>query len=189
MFSCRMNSDTELRFLETRQAGELYAVVDRNREHLRRWLPWVDGTVGEEAIADFIRSTLGQLANENGLHAGIFYKGRIAGCIGFHGIDWQNRKTSIGYWLAKEYEGQGIMTGACRVMIGHAFKEWDLNRVEIRAAVSNLRSRAVPERLGFTQEGIIRQAERLSSGYADHVVYGLLREEWDGTMVREGGVQ
>lgn len=57
-----------------------------------------------------------------------------------------------------------------------AFREYGLNRMEIRAAVDNRKSRAIPDRLGFTQEGTCRQAEWIVDHYVDHVVYGLLKE-------------
>lgn len=110
-------------------------------------------------------------------HAAIFYKGKI-GCIGLHGIDWSNRKASIDYWLASEFQGNGIMTKSCKAIVNYGLHDLGLNRVEIRAAEFNTRSRAIPERLGFTQEGIIRQAEWLYDYYVDHVVYGMLSEEW-----------
>ena len=62
----------------------------------------------------------------------------------------------------------------------HAFSVWDLNRVEIRAAPENLRSRAIPERLGFTEEGTLRQAERVGDRYLDNTVYAVLAEDWKG---------
>jgi ribosomal-protein-serine acetyltransferase len=53
-------------------------------------------------------------------------------------------------------------------------------RVEIRAAPENARSRAIPERLGFTQEGTLRQVERVDDRYLDNVVYAMLAEDWKG---------
>lgn len=58
------------------------------------------------------------------------------------------------------------------------FREYGVNRIEIRAAVGNGKSRSIPERLGFQQEGICRQAEWLSDHFVDHVVYGMLAEDW-----------
>ena len=55
---------------------------------------------------------------------------------------------------------------------------WELNRIEIRAAVGNARSRAIPERLGFKQEGTLREAERVGDAYLDAVVYSMLGSEW-----------
>jgi ribosomal-protein-serine acetyltransferase len=90
---------------------------------------------------------------------------------------WE-RSTELGYWLGERHQKKGLMTSACRAYVAHAFEELGLNRVEVRAAVMNERSRAVPVRLGFTHEGTIRQVERLHDRFVDHAVYGLIREEW-----------
>jgi len=98
--------------------------------------------------------------------------------IGLHSIDWANRKTSIGYYVAKEAQGKGIVTRSVRAVLDYAFRELELNRVEIRCGVSNWKSRAIPERLGFTNEGIIRDGEWLYDHYHDLVVYSMLAREW-----------
>jgi ribosomal-protein-serine acetyltransferase len=84
----------------------------------------------------------------------------------------------IGYWLVSEYEGKGIMTRACEVLIDYGFDELGLNRIVIRASTDNVRSQAVPLRLGFTREGVARQAEWLNDRFIDMVVYSMLRSEW-----------
>ena len=71
------------------------------------------------------------------------------------------------------------MTRACRALVTHAFRELGLHRVEIRAAPGNRRSRAIPERLGFRQEGILRDAEWPYDHYVDLVVYAMLADEWE----------
>jgi len=68
------------------------------------------------------------------------------------------------------------MTRAVSALIDHAFGEWELHRVEVQAAVDNRKSRAIPERLGFEEEGVRREAERVGDRYLDLVVYGLLNE-------------
>jgi len=178
MFAYQADEHIQLRLLEPRFAEDLFQLADRNRAYLREWLPWVDGTRTPIDTSNYIKFTLSEFARNNGFQAGIFYQGNIAGCIGLHSIDWENKKTSIGYWLGSEFQGRGIMTRSCKAIINHIFNDLGLNRVEIRAAVMNRRSRAVPERLGFTQEGTIRRAEWLYDHYVDHVVYGLLKEEW-----------
>lgn len=186
MFFHTVNENIQLKILEMRDADELFRLSDRNRNYLRAWLPWVDHTVSVEQSKEFIQHSLKQFADNNGFNLGIYYKNTLAGCIGLHCIDWSNRKTSIGYWLAEEYQGLGLMTSACKALIHFIFHDLGLNRVEIRAAVFNSKSRAIPERLNFQQEGIIRQAEWLSDHYVDHVVYGMLREDWlavEGTTI------
>jgi ribosomal-protein-serine acetyltransferase len=73
------------------------------------------------------------------------------------------------------------MTAAVRALIGHAFGVWGLHRIEIAAAVENARSRAIPERLGFREEGVRRDGERHGERYLDLVVYSLLDSEWAGS--------
>ena len=137
-----------------------------------------------KTVADsqsFIQSALHQFAANHGFQTGILYKEQLAGIIGFHEINWTNRSTSIGYWLGEGFQGRGIMTIACQVMVEIAFREYNLNRIEIRAAVENQKSRAIPERLGFVQEGVCRQVEWIYDHFVDHVVYGMLAEDWQRT--------
>jgi ribosomal-protein-serine acetyltransferase len=113
----------------------------------------------------------------------------LAGEIGFDYIDWRNRLTEIGYWVGGAFEGKGLVSRACRVLVAHAFRDLGLNRVQIRCAVENRRSRAIPEKLGFQLEGTLRSIERLSDRFVDLVVYGLLAEEWQAQQVILGSCQ
>ena len=67
------------------------------------------------------------------------------------------------------------MTKSVKEVIEIGKSYYSLRRFDIRCAVENHRSRAIPERLGFKNEGIIRQAEKVYDNYLDHVVYGLLK--------------
>ena len=84
----------------------------------------------------------------------------------------------MGYWLDAELQGKGIVTQACRTIVRHAFEEHQVQKVVISCAIDNPRSRAVAERLGFLQEGILRQVVRLHDRSVDGVFYGLLVDEW-----------
>lgn len=177
MLQRALTPDTHLRLLEPRDAEELYALIALNRAHLSRWLPWVS-TQDLEATRAFVALTRKQVADDDGFQTAIVDRERIAGVVGFHGVDWRNRATSIGYWLAEDAQGRGIMTAAVRALVDHAFGPWALNRVVIHAAPENARSRAIPLRLGFTEEGTLRENERLGDRYLDSVVYGILAAEW-----------
>jgi ribosomal-protein-serine acetyltransferase len=163
-----------LRLLEEADAGELYALVDRNRAHLAPWLPWVPATRSPDDSLAFIRLTRRQVADNDGFQTTIEVDGAIAGMAGLHRVDWNNRATSIGYWLGADHQGRGTMTEAVAALVDHAFGAWALHRVVIEAAVGNARSRAVPERLGFREEGVRRGAERNGDDYLDLVVYAML---------------
>jgi ribosomal-protein-serine acetyltransferase len=178
MFSYRVDKEISLKLLEKKDAKEVFPVVNKNREYLRKWLPWVDETKSVEDYYPVIDMWLKQFVENNGFQVGIYYKESYVGMIGFHGVDNRNKQTSIGYWLAEGYQGKGIMTRCCQVLLKHAFETLQLNRVEIRCAEGNKKSRAIPERLGFTQEGIIRDGELLYDHYVNSVVYSMLAREW-----------
>ncbi len=185
MFALRIVDDLSLRLLEERHAPGLFALIDANREHLDRWFPWIETTTTVEHSRDFIRRSLKKFAEGDGFQAGIFSAGDRVGMIGTHYIDWNARTTELGYWLAQSAQGRGIMT---RVVAGISrifFDDYQLQRVEIRCHPDNVRSRAVPERLGFTQEGVLRRVATLADGPYDHVVYGLLASEWTPLRTQE----
>jgi ribosomal-protein-serine acetyltransferase len=170
-----LGEGAELRSLEPEDAEAVFAVIDANREHLRRWFPWVDPTVSPAETRGFIERSR---ASETDIEAvGIWVEGRYAGNIGLR-VDPMSNHGEIGYWLAETFEGRGLVTKACRALIEHGLRELGLHRIEIRAAPQNVRSRAVAERLGFTQEAQLREASRSAEGYHDLVVYGLLENEW-----------
>lgn len=167
-----------LRLFEESDADELFALTEANRAHLEPWLPWVSQTHAPADSLEFIRATRRQVADNDGLQLALVdADGAIAGVAGVHRVDWVNRATSIGYWLAADRQGRGLMTAAVRALIEHAFGVWGLHRVVIEAAVGNARSRAIPKRLGFREEGVRRDAERHGERYRDLVVYALLEGE------------
>lgn len=109
---------------------------------------------------------------------GAHIDGRVGGVVGFHAVDWVNRSTSIGYWLAADVQGRGVATAAVSALLDHAFGEWELHRVIIEVVVGNERSRAIPERLGFRQEAILRDAKLIRGRHEDARLYAMLAPEW-----------
>jgi ribosomal-protein-serine acetyltransferase len=162
-----------LRLLEPRDAEELHSLIEANREHLASWMPWAAEQTPADTVA-FIDRTRRQLEGNDGFQLAIVRESRIVGVIGYLGVDWENRSTAIGYWLAAAEQGRGTMTEATRALLDHAFSAWALYRVEIRVGTGNERSRGIPRRLGFSEEGTLRQAERVGDRYVDLAVYSLL---------------
>jgi len=174
----RLDENTELRIYEERHAQEVAELVDQNRAYLRQWLPWIDNSRSVEDSKAFIQNALQQFAHNEGFQMGIWNQGKLAGGIGYHPIIWANRKVEIGYWLGEAFQGKGLMTKACSTLVTYAFDELGLHKVEIHCATENIRSCAIPKRLGFTQEGILRDAEWLYDHFVDLVVFGMLASEW-----------
>jgi len=171
--------DAELKLLQAQHAEDLFELIEQNRAFLRRWLPAWDVQNSLEDCRTVIKNSLDRVAANGGSTLGIWYQGHLAGVIGAGNIDWENRSTMIGYWLGEAYQGKGLMTGACRALVDYLFFELNLHRIEIRCAVGNERSCAVPKRLGFSKEGVLRQAQAFDHQFFDLEVYGLLAEDWD----------
>ncbi|MGD8190857.1 GNAT family N-acetyltransferase [Brevibacillus ginsengisoli] len=174
-----LSYNAELRVLSFSDAHAMFELVDSGRHYLREFLPWVDQSRDSHDTAQFIQATIHQRERNQGIHYGIWFRGLFAGTIGVHSINWSNRNTSIGYWLGEQFQGNGLMTASVREYINQlVFGTWNLNRVQINAAIQNHKSRAIPERLGFQMEGILRQNEFLNDHYVDHAVYGMLADDW-----------
>lgn len=178
MFVFKVDDEIELRLLEERHAEEIFALVDANRQHLRQWLPWVDAEVSAKEAREYIRMMRERFAACTALATGIWYQNQLVGAIGFVNIDLESYLAEIGYWLIPEAQGKGIITRASRGLINYAFDDLKLNRIVIRCAEGNRNSRAVPERLGFKQEGQLRQTIWLYDRFWDAIIYGMLADEW-----------
>ncbi|SFX70812.1 ribosomal-protein-serine acetyltransferase [Thermoactinomyces sp. DSM 45891] len=186
MFHRKVSEDITLKQLETYEEEILFRLVDQNRFHLRNWVPWVDGTKSIEDTRSFLTFCENQFKRAQLINAGIWYKDDLVGCIGFNEVNLNHRYGKIGYWLSEDMQGKGIVRRACTQMVRYGFQEMDLNRIEIRVATGNKRSQAIPRSLGFVQEGLIRQTEWLYDHYVDHLVFGLLKEEYEEKMSKYG---
>lgn len=178
MFYRQIDEDIKLSLSIPQYAEELYDLTDRNRDFLKQWLPWLDTVKEPLDTKKFLEHQLVRFQRGEALHVTIFYRDKIAGVLGYNCLDRDNHIGHLGYWLGREFNGKGIMTKSVWDLIRAGFEYYALERIDVRCAVENNRSRAIPQRLGFQQEGIIRQAEKLSDRYVDHVVYGLLRSEF-----------
>lgn len=174
-----IDEQLQLKSLQLSDAEAIFHLTVANRAYLKEWLPWVDFTQTVADSAMFIEQTLKKEAQKNGFETGIFYEGELVGVIGLHSINNANKSTSIGYWLAASAGGKGIMTKATQAVVAYCFETLDLNRIEIKAATGNAKSRAIPQRLGFVHEGTLRQAEWLYDHYVDHELYAMLRDDYD----------
>ncbi len=179
LFPVTISEGLMLRVFEEPHALALFNLVDSSRQHLRVWLPeLVDSYQSVSAASDFIAKFRKKSVDEDGLALGIWFKGDLAGVITFDSIDWTNRTTLIGYWLGLPFQRKGLMSRACSALVDIAFSRLNLNRVEIWCAFENTRCRAVPEKLGFKIEGVLRQRERIYDHFVDIAAYSLLSSEW-----------
>ncbi|MCM3390140.1 GNAT family N-acetyltransferase [Ureibacillus chungkukjangi] len=178
MFIYPVDEEISLKLVTERDAEEVFQMIDSSRTYFREWLGWLDYSTKVQDTVDNIKGNLLKFVAQEGLDTAIVFNGKIVGKIGFNKINKANKTAYIGYMLDEAFQGKGIMTRATKAMVNIAFEEYGLNKVEIHAAEGNTKSRSIPVRLGFKEEGTIRSAEWLYSQYVDHVVYGMLKEEW-----------
>ncbi len=180
MFPIILDDKVELRLLTDQDAPLMFDLVTRNRAHLDQWLRWSARVQTLDDVTALIRRFAQKYADGDGFHAGIWFEGQLAGGLVCHYIIRESSKTEIGYWLGAEFVGKGLASRAARAVINHLFAVEKLHRIEIQCGVGNFASRAIPERLGFTQEGIKRESDWITTRYVDHVLYAMLAADWDG---------
>lgn len=177
MFALRVDDEVELDLAEEVDAPAIFAVVDRNRDHLHPWMPWVDATATVADSLAFLRFVRAEYAAGRQFHCNLRLRGEVVGGMGMR-LDRPHESGELGYWLDAAASGQGVVTRAARALTTAAFDRLGLHRVVIRAGVENVRSRAVAERLGYTFEGVLRDAERVNGTYLSHAAYSVLSAEW-----------
>jgi ribosomal-protein-serine acetyltransferase len=167
-----------LRLLKEEDTEELSLLVDQNREHLRRWMPWLDGAKGPADQLQFIQRCSERAAAGTAFHYAVLLGGEIVGQASFNSIERHNHCATMGYWLAKAQTGRGLMTAAVGGLINQGFQQLELNRIQARVATSNYPSQAVCDRSGLKKEGVLRQAEWLYDHYVDLAMNSVLSTEW-----------
>ncbi len=174
----QVSDNIQLVRLTLDDADDIFRAINENRDSLRVWLPFVDYSKTVEDSVSFVEHT-----RQSGEQVFVIrMDSNFTGLIGLKSIDNANKKAEIGYWLVPAYEGKGLVTRSCLKIIEYAFEELKLNRILIQVAVENRKSRRVPARLGFLEEGVERDGELLVSGYTDIVRYGLLKREFDESL-------
>lgn len=174
----KVDPDIQLHKIRLKSAREIFDCINSSRKTLREWLPWVDETRSYKDTEKYIKATHRSRGASKLLTFEVIYKKEIVGLIGIKDMDKLNNKAEIGYWLGNAAVGKGVMTRSCIALLDFAFEELNMNRIQIKCAVDNIRSCNIPKQLGFAFEGIERQGELLRGQYHDLKVYSILRKEW-----------
>lgn len=147
-------------------AEALREAVEESREHIRPWLPFADDHQTIEESRDWINQQRANTILRKSINCGLFElaNGGFLGGLGIMPKDWEIRYFEIGYWLRKSAEGHGYMTEAVRMVVDYLFGELQAQRVEIQCDERNTHSANVARRLGFVQEGRLRNDFRAPDG-------------------------
>lgn len=167
----------ELRPLREEHGEGLWQAVEASRDDLYEWMPWArppqrDGTLAMAAAAAdewYRRSTLSFV---------VLHLGAVIGIVSLKTFRPLQKSVEIGYHLRSDLKGKGLMSEAVGAVLGYAFEEEDIHRVELHAAVGNHGSIRVAEKNGFTRVGIARLADPAPEGWRDLIIFDLLESEW-----------
>lgn len=177
-----------IRCYEPSDAEVMSATILRNHEHLIRWMPWA---VKDQHTTPFclnlIRTFRGNYDLGTDYPMAIIDQsnGAYIGGTGLH-LRVGRGALEIGYWIDQGLGRRGFATHVAAALTKAAFEFSDIHRMNIHMQVGNEVSQRIPERLGYTMEGRLRQHYPLSdSTYADIYYYTLLREEYDASEIKQ----
>jgi ribosomal-protein-serine acetyltransferase len=138
-----------IELIQPEHLDQLYELFELNRNYLRLYINGIDLLQTREQVL----KRWGAL-RDNSLPLGVWLNETqmIGRCRLTR--NYESNCADIGYWLSESYQGQGLMTAAVAACVRFAFQEWNVERIEIQCGEDNLKSRAIPERLGFLNEGI-----------------------------------
>lgn len=155
-----------LRPIREEDAEGVIAAIEASRAELRPWMAWEPAMRTVEDVHELRRRQAANRVAGTDFGLGIFARetGRYLGGTGFHDVDWRVPKMSTGYWLRTSETGKGYVREAVTALARVGFGRFGLRRLEITCASTNLRSRRVPEAVGFRLEGTLRNDDRLPDG-------------------------
>lgn len=161
-------------------AADLQEAIAESRDHIRPWMYFADAhqTVDESRI--WINKQRAKWILRESMNCAIFdvQTGRFLGGIGLHPREWVIPAFEIGYWLRASAEGNGYMSEAVRLLTDFTFDKLSALRVEIQCDERNTRSANVARRLGYKQEGLLRNEFPAPDGSATNtLIFSLIPED------------
>lgn len=129
-----------------------HAAILRNREYLLPWIgPWIKAEpLTLDARRPIVQGWVDSYADGADNPVGIFIGDQLVGGTGLHDRN-QPADVEVGYWVDEAHQGKGIATRVTRALLALAFREPSVERVLLIHNVNNVKSRRVPEKLGFVE--------------------------------------
>ena len=181
-----------IRCWQPRDAEMLKTAIDESLEHLRPWMPWaMDEPEDLQAKIDRLGRWRGMFDLGKDFVYGLFGPDEdiVLGSSGLHTRVGEGAR-EIGYWIHADYANQGLATEAAGALTRIAFEVDDVARVEIHCDPRNVRSAAVPRKLGFTHEATLRERVADAEGeHHDSMIWSLFRAEYSVSPAHEIPVQ
>jgi len=170
-----------IRCWKPEDAALLNQAVKESQEHLKPWMPWASGEIPslQERIG-WLRTCRGNMDLDHDFIYGIFdpEEKRVLGGTGLH-TRLGKGALEIGFWIHKDFINQGYATEVSAALTKVAFEIMQVNRVEIHCDPENVRSAAVPPKLGYTLEAILKQRVETGEGtWRDSMIWTLTAGEY-----------
>jgi ribosomal-protein-serine acetyltransferase len=177
MIEFKLSDTITVKPLEIDEANYLYDFVERNKEHLINWIPFVSKVKGIEDVNEYVKGYIEKRKNDMGLLFGIWDNKLLIGTILIRETDKEAKWAEIGYMIDEKYQRKGITKKACIKLIDNIFDVMLLEKVEICCDDENMGSIRLAESLGFILEGTIRNHFVVNNRNGNMRYYGLLKKE------------
>ncbi|MFI7503147.1 GNAT family N-acetyltransferase [Streptomyces sp. NPDC049687] len=185
MYAISLGDDgAELRPLEPWHAEELLAHLDRGREFINEYVPFGSRATDVAGAREVLQRYADMRAADTGSLHGLWLEGKLVGGVLFLNFDAENANCEVGCWLEPAGTGRGLVTRAMRVLIDFAVEQRGIHRVEWVASAGNTNSLNVARRLGFTRDGVRREAYPYRGVRHDLEVWSVLAQEWRAARAR-----
>jgi RimJ/RimL family protein N-acetyltransferase len=168
----------------------LLDAFDESRVRIGQWMTWIRYHTTIADAEAFCHRMQTRWIEQSGFPFGVWHRetGHLLGGSGLHDIEWRTPTGEIGYWLRDSAIGHGYAEEAVRLQLAFAFDCLGLVRVGLHCDPINVRSRRIPEALGFTLDGRLRSNQRNPSGeLRDTMIYSILAEEWRAISGHKSG--
>lgn len=157
-------------------------VREASRDFLVPWEPtWPTDALTRDSFLRRVRRQAAEWREDEAYAFLVFEQGtgNVVGGVGLTNIRrGVAQMGTMGYWVGKAYARHGYTSEAARLVLGFAFGQLGLHRVEAACLPSNAPSRGLLEKVGFREEGYARAYLRIDGKWADHVLYAILRDDW-----------
>lgn len=145
---------------------QLYQAILTSFAQLQPWMAWASRCPEYRFVESYLLEAQRRFAAGEEFPLLLIDKAaqKVIGGSGIHEIDWHVPKAEIGYWLHSEFYGRGLMSEAVGCVCDAGFEQLGLQRIEIKTSEHNSKSQAIARRLGFVQEGVLRNDRREFDG-------------------------
>jgi RimJ/RimL family protein N-acetyltransferase len=175
-----VDGDILVRPLKLTDEQSLFAAVRESIPEVSPWLGWCHENYSIDETREFLRSRGEKSQGDEWYSFGVFDRSngeRFLGGVGLNFINRVHQFGNLGYWVRTSVTGRGVASKASRLVARFGFEELGLHRIEILAAVSNIASQRVAEKIGAAREGVLRKRLLIRGEPQDAVMFSLVQED------------